>query len=160
MPDDLYTADILLWSDRQADLLRRLARGERVNDAIDWANVIEEVESVGRSELRTVESLLTRAMEHLLKLHGWPDGPAAKWRQEAFVFLIDARKAFAPSMRQAIDLHFLYQDARAVVTRMTYRRLPPRPAPERCPYTLDDLIVPRPGVADIDALLAHLAPGA
>jgi hypothetical protein len=46
------------WSAAQADRLRRLARGERVND-LDWENVIEEVESVGRSELRSVKSLLT-----------------------------------------------------------------------------------------------------
>jgi hypothetical protein len=27
---DLYEADILLWSEQQADVLRRLAAGERV----------------------------------------------------------------------------------------------------------------------------------
>ena len=37
---DLYDTDILLWSERQADLLRRHAAGERVNDAsIDWPNI-------------------------------------------------------------------------------------------------------------------------
>ncbi len=45
---DLYDADTLTWSERQAALLRRLAAGERVNADLDWANVIEEVESVGR----------------------------------------------------------------------------------------------------------------
>jgi hypothetical protein len=29
---NLYDTDILLWSEQQADLLRRLAAGERVND--------------------------------------------------------------------------------------------------------------------------------
>ena len=32
---DLYEADILLWSEQQAALLRRLAAGERVNEQID-----------------------------------------------------------------------------------------------------------------------------
>jgi hypothetical protein len=32
MPDDLYQRDILTWSEHQAGLLRRFARGERVND--------------------------------------------------------------------------------------------------------------------------------
>jgi hypothetical protein len=40
-------ADVLLWYEHQANLLRRLAAGERVNDRIGWENVIEEVESVG-----------------------------------------------------------------------------------------------------------------
>jgi len=40
MPDSLYDTDILIWSERQADLLRRLAGGERLNETIDWEIVI------------------------------------------------------------------------------------------------------------------------
>ena len=32
MPDDLYHTDILGWSKAQAERLRRVAAGERVND--------------------------------------------------------------------------------------------------------------------------------
>ncbi len=47
---NLYDTDILLWSERQADLLRHHAAGERVNDAsIDWPNIAEEIEDVGRA---------------------------------------------------------------------------------------------------------------
>ena len=41
---DLYEHDILLWSEQQAELLRRLARGERVN-GVDWAHVVEEIDA-------------------------------------------------------------------------------------------------------------------
>jgi hypothetical protein len=44
---ELYETDILAWSRHQSDVLRRLAAGERVNDQVDWPNVIEEIESVG-----------------------------------------------------------------------------------------------------------------
>ena len=47
MPDGLYERDFVLWSEAQADLLRRLAAGERVNAAVDWPNLIEEVEDLG-----------------------------------------------------------------------------------------------------------------
>jgi hypothetical protein len=81
---DLYGEDILLWSERQAELLRRRAAGESVNDdEIDWHNVAEEIEDVGRSELHTVESLLTQALIDMLKAEGWPtmrDAPS--WRAE------------------------------------------------------------------------------
>jgi Domain of unknown function DUF29 len=50
MPDDLYDRDVLAWSQHQAELLRRTGRGERVNH-VDWENVAEEIEDVGRSEL-------------------------------------------------------------------------------------------------------------
>src|SRR5271157_5553989 len=37
---DLYDTDILAWSERQADLLRRHAAGDLVNDAeLDWLNI-------------------------------------------------------------------------------------------------------------------------
>lgn len=83
MPDDLYHTDILGWSKVQAERLRRVAAGELVND-VDWEHVIEEVEDVGRSEVKTVRSLLARAVEHALKASAWPDHAAArKWRNEA-----------------------------------------------------------------------------
>ena len=64
---DLYDTDILTWSARQADLLRRVAAGERVNDQVDWTNVIEEVESVGQSQVDAVESLWTQASADLAR---------------------------------------------------------------------------------------------
>jgi hypothetical protein len=46
---DLHEDDILLWSKRQAALLHPLAAGEHVNDRdLDWANLGEEIEAVGR----------------------------------------------------------------------------------------------------------------
>jgi hypothetical protein len=157
MPDDIYTRDILVWSGQQADLLRRLARGERVNAEIDWENVIEEVESVGRSELTSVRSLLTRALERLMKVHGWPDGPVNHWRQEAKTFLLDARRSWTPTMETKLNLTRTYRDALFVtVDRRIDGRLP-RPIPETCPFTRADLEMQSEGPPDIDALLARLA---
>jgi len=51
MPGSLYEHDVLVWAEQQAGLLRRLAESERVNDAVDWPNVIEELQGVGLSEL-------------------------------------------------------------------------------------------------------------
>ena len=82
-----YEADTLTWSERQAALLRRVAAGEKVNDQIDWDNVAEEIESVGREQLHAVESLLTQALAHLLKAEAWPRCAAVPGRQaEARLF--------------------------------------------------------------------------
>src|SRR4030081_2972905 len=90
MPDDLYDRDVLAWSERQAALLRRVARGERVND-VDWDHVVEEIEDVGISELNAVHSYLRQMLAHLLKLHGWPDSDACEhWRNEVATFQVDA----------------------------------------------------------------------
>ena len=110
---DLYDEDILTWSERQAELLRRLASGERVNDQVDWENVIEEVESVGSEQLHAVQSLLRQALIHMLKAEAWPlyrDAPT--WRADAIDFRQQAADRFAPSMAQRIDVARLYRQAR------------------------------------------------
>ncbi len=137
---DLYDDDILLWSERQAELLRRLAAGERVNDQVDWENVIEEVESVGSEQLHAVESLLVQALVHILKAEGWPQSrDAPGWRGEAVRFRGDAADRYAPSMRQRIDLARLFRRAlRALPATMDGQ--PPLPVQQDCPLTLDELL--------------------
>lgn len=139
MAESLYDADILIWSERQAELLRRLAAGERVNDDVDWANVIDEVESVGRSELNAVESLLFQALIHLLKLQAYPgSGSAPHWRGEARAFLSQAKRRFSPSMRTRIALADLHKDA-VEAASAAYPEVD-RWDPEACPFTLDELL--------------------
>ena len=102
----LYERDALAWAEQQAALLDRIAAGERLNEAVDWLNVVRDV---GLSELRTCQSLLLQAMVHLLKFHAVPDAQAAvHWREETGTFLDDAAQRFTPSMRQRIDLEVLY----------------------------------------------------
>ena len=99
---DLYEDDILLWSERQAELLRRRAAGDLVNEAeLDWPNLAEEIEDVGRSQLHSVELLLVQALRHILKAKAWPlscDVPS--WRADAIDFRRQARRRFVPLMRQ------------------------------------------------------------
>jgi hypothetical protein len=154
MPDSLYERDALAWSEQQADLLRRLAAGERLNAAVDWPNVIEEVQDVGLSELRACRGLLRQALVHLLKLHAWPASQAAAhWRDEAGVFLADAEDRFTPSMRQRIGLDEIYAKALHLARTTTDDTGEPRPLPEVCPFTLDELLAARPDIARLVAKL-------
>ena len=135
-----YETDILLWSEHQADLLRRLAAGERVNDQIDWDNLIEEVADVGRNSLRACRSHLLQALLHDLKAEAWPLSQAVPhWRSEARVARINAADAYAPSMRQHIDLARLYRQALRALPE-TIDGQPALPLPETCPVILDELL--------------------
>ena len=141
MPDGLYERDALAWAERQADLLRRLAAGERLNEPVDWPNVIEEVQDVGLSELRACQSLLQQAMIHLLKLHTWPDSRASgHWRDEAGVFLDDARRRFTASVRQRIELDDLYAGALRRAHAAKDDAGTASALPDTCPFVLDDLL--------------------
>jgi hypothetical protein len=132
---DLYEADILLWSERQASSLRRRAANE-----LDWDNLVEEVEAVGRNELHAVQSHLILALLHDLKAEAWPlSRDVEHWRAEARGHRDDARRHFTPSMAQRIDVEKLYRQAR--------RRMPatldgtlPLPVPETCPVTLAEML--------------------
>jgi len=111
MPDDLYHRDFVAWSQAQAERLRRLAAGARVND-LDWPNLIEEVEDLGRSQVQAVESLLFQALLHALKVAAWPDNPARDhWRGEIRGFLIGARRRFTPSIARLVDPAAIHADA-------------------------------------------------
>jgi len=113
---ELYDADILEWSEHQARLLRQHAAGvvakvppaqpveggggEASNEAPDWPNIVEEITSLGRSQLHAVESLLVQALLHDLKCEAWPLArEVPHWRAEARGFRRDARRIYTPSMR-------------------------------------------------------------
>jgi hypothetical protein len=140
-----YDTDILVWSERQAELLRRRAAGELTNDnELDWSNIAEEIEDVGGNALRACRSLLVQALLHDLKAEAWPlSAEVPHWRAEARGFRDDAAEAFSPSMRQRIDVAGLY--------RRALRRMPetidgqlPLPVPKVCPVTLDELLGDEP----------------
>ncbi len=133
-----YDTDVVTWSERQADLLRRVAAGECVNDLVDWTNVIEEVESVGQSQIDAVESLWTQAFLHDLKAEAWPLAiDLDRQRADARMFRHQARRKYRASMRQRIDLAGLYADALAgLPDKMD--GTPPLPVPPACPVTLDE----------------------
>ena len=137
---DLYDVDVLEWSEHQARLLRQHAAGEESNEAPDWANIIEEIESVGRSEVGAVESWWFQAFLHDLKAEAWPlarDVPT--WRGDARAFRVQARRKYRPSMRQKLDVPSLYADALSALPD-TMDGQPPLPVPTTCPVTLDELV--------------------
>src|SRR5271163_5024898 len=70
-----YDTDILMWSERQGELLRRRAANE-----IDWDNIAEEIEAVGRSQKREVRNRLARLCQHLLKWAFQPEMRSRSWR--------------------------------------------------------------------------------
>ena len=140
MPDDLYDRDALAWSEHQASLLRRVARGERVNE-MDWEHVIEKIEDVGLSELHAVESFLVLMMVHLLKLRTWPGDQAERhWRVEVVAFQRNAERRFAPSMRRRIDLARLWRDAVDQIAAGQPEDAAPLAMPPACPFALDQLL--------------------
>ena len=138
---DLYDEDIVLWSERQGELLRRRAAGQRVNDAeLDWPNIAEEIESMGRAEQDQLISRLAVLLAHLLKWRFQPDRRGNSWR---LTILEQRRRALrnvsrSPRLRPRLDdvLAEAYGDAMLVAERET--DLPGETFPPVCPWTFED----------------------
>ncbi len=136
-----YDTDILTWSERQAELLRQYAQAAQANDlAIDWSNIIEEIEAVGQSQVDQVESWLFQMALHLLKAEAWPLSSAVPhWEAEARGFRVQARRKYRTSMARKIDLPSLYADALQAMPN-TIDGTPPLPVPDVCPWTIDAVL--------------------
>ncbi|MGK7882795.1 MAG: DUF29 domain-containing protein [Crocosphaera sp.] len=61
-----YSSDYYTWTKEQVKLLK-LKQFEEV----DWDNLIEEIEDLGKSRENALESYLESLLEHLLKLYYW-----------------------------------------------------------------------------------------
>lgn len=108
-----YDDDILLWSEKQAVALRGLAQSRRdVPNAIDWENVAEEIQSVGRSEFSAVQSFLRLILVHLIEAVSAPENEALMhWRAEAIGLHAELLGRITPSMGGRIDMDALWHRA-------------------------------------------------
>ena len=97
-----YERDYYQWTQEMVKALR-----ERDYSNIDWDNLIEEVEDMGKSQKRAIESLLMRLTEHLLKLKYWEgerERNGKHWRSEVvnFRLLLHKRLKESPSLKVKI----------------------------------------------------------
>jgi hypothetical protein len=102
-----YDTDLLEWSERQADLLRRLGAGEKVNNQVDWENIAEEIESLGQSERRSLAKYIRTVIEHLAKLEASPASePRIGWRETIMRTRLDIQDLLksSPSLRPTLDV--------------------------------------------------------
>src|SRR5580700_8052152 len=75
-----YDEDFYAWTQEQAAVLRGLPA---TSNRLDAELIAEEIEDLGRSEVRSAQSLCEHIVEHLLKLeYGDLNEPAAHWRRE------------------------------------------------------------------------------
>ena len=65
--ESLYDTDFLAWSKQQAEALRAAMRNGS-NQRLDLGNLAEEIEDLGKSVRRELQSQIRRIVRHLLKL--------------------------------------------------------------------------------------------
>ena len=140
-PAELYERDYYTWTQEQARALR-----ERRIEELDWTNVAEEIEDLGKREKRALRSQLVRLLGHLLKFafarevmwsnnsRGWELSIRGA-RREASMYL-DENPGLRPHVEQIF--RSAYESARLEVLKAL--RLPDSAIPETAPWNLDQII--------------------
>jgi hypothetical protein len=136
--DDLYERDFYAWTQDQAARLRALAGDNR----FDAERVAEEIEDLGASARRAVESHLLNMLVHLLKLaHSPAEQPRAGWIDEVLRHQSEAGIHDSPAMRRHLDLDQVWRKAvhRAHLSLVNHGEAGIAGQPAN-PFTLDDLL--------------------
>jgi hypothetical protein len=133
----LYEQDYFLWLEKTAELLKN-----RNFSQLDLENLIEEIESLGKSEKRAVASFLKQLLKHLLLYSYWDserEWSGRGWLEEISNFRFELSqyldsKTLSNYAEQ--ELETIY--ARARQEAILKSNLTTIPA--KCPYSLEQIL--------------------
>ena len=133
---NLYERDFYRWAIEQAARMREKRR-ELEELGIDWTNVAEELDTLGRSEKRELRSRLGVLLLHLLKWLHQPTHQSTSWK----LTIEEQRDSVAevladnPSLKPTLDqtLKDAYKDTRRKV--ISASGLGQATFPPDCPWT-------------------------
>jgi hypothetical protein len=131
-----YQTDYYGWTVEQAELLKTGHWQE-----IDIKNLIEEVESMGRSEKRSLESRMIVLITHLLKWQYQPVRRGKSWELTIKGQRVNCLDVLEdnPSLKSKLDELFIKAYYRAKLEAAKETLLDEDYFPEECPYTLSQL---------------------
>jgi len=130
----LYDTDFYGWIQQQANTLRA---GNFA--ALDLDNLLEEIESMGKSEKRELESRMELLLMHLLKWWFQPERRSASWEAT----IIEQRKRVAKHLRENPSLKNVladtYEEAYdyAVLAAVKETDMDKTTFPAECPWTFE-----------------------
>jgi hypothetical protein len=160
----LYTKDFYQWIMENVELLKN-----KDFDLVDWENVIDELESMGRSELSSAISFMTVILEHLYKYehfrdnntmgNGWiksilnsryrlikifDKNPSLEKKAEESI-----SEAWEDSIRKMITW-FKYPENHPLAKKYFGKTPTEQDFPEICPYTFQQILEYEPWLKDLE----------
>lgn len=132
-----YDADLYSWAMRQAELLRQGRFAEA-----DIANIVEEIESLGRGERSTLRSFAARVIQHMLKWDYQPERRTRSWRSSIQIHRIHAQQQLAENPGLKPQLPVILDEAYrlGVALAMDETGLERSAFPARCPYDWEEVM--------------------
>lgn len=136
-PTPNYDNDYFGWVNDQVQYLRN-----RQYEKIDMDNLIEEIESLGKSEKSRLRSHLKNLFVHLLKIKYQPSFHTRSWdisvknSRMQFLDTLNENPSFKPILKEI--LLNTYKTARLEAALQT--GLDEKTFPEECPWTIDEIL--------------------
>lgn len=133
----LYDQDFYRWTQEQAGLLKSGALSQ-----LDITNLIEEIESMGRSEKRELRSRLAVLLMHLLKWDYQPEYQSRSWKNTISTQRLDIDFVLKDNPSLKHNLETLVKEAYCIGKQRASAEigLPESAFPETCPYTVEQII--------------------
>lgn len=133
----LYDSDFHAWTAEQAALLR----GGHLAEA-DVAHIVEEIESMGRTERRELVNRLTVLLLHLLKWRYQPSRRGHSWRLSVKEqrLRLAAHLEDNPSLRSVLDASVVRAYRLAVIEAERETGLSDATFPGVCPFTVAQMM--------------------
>jgi len=134
---ELYERDFAAWAERTAADLRA-----RRFDAVDIERVAEEVEDMGKRDLKEINSRLQVLLLHLLKWRLQPDKRSASWQSTIVTqrLEIEALLEMSPSLRTRLATGLARNHAGAVKRALPETGLDERDFPSACPFLIEQIL--------------------
>lgn len=133
----LYDLDFYAWTQEQASRLRN-----RQWQQLDWSNLTEEIESLGRQQRQELRNRLSLLIGHLLKWHYQPQKRSRSWLATIRVQRRDTLRLLEenPSLKAYLEEGLLeaYENGRDLAMGET--DLPEQTFPIECPYPLTEIL--------------------
>jgi hypothetical protein len=133
----LYDTDFYIWTQEMAQRLR-----ERDVAALDWENIAEEIESMGKRDYHGLYSRMRVLLIHLLKWRYQDEKRSRSWRStiQTQRDRIELILEDSPSFRRRIvaDMDRAYK--MAVIKASIETTIPEKNFPAECPWTFESAL--------------------
>ncbi len=132
-----YENDYCAWAETNANLLRQGKWAE-----VDVAHLIEELDDVGKSERRSLESFVGNVLMHLLKWRFQPGLCGTSWRRSIRNGRREAAKVLrdSPSLRPLLPQIVAAEYPAAREDAADETGLPLETFPQDCPFSLEQVL--------------------
>jgi hypothetical protein len=137
MTPSLYEEDFFEWTRRNAELLRA---GQLVQADIE--HIAEEIEDMGKRDLRELNGYVLVLLIHLLKWELQPRRRSRSWESTILSQRIEIEGILeqSPSLRPKIGAHLAGNYEDAVRLAIIETGLPRSRFPGECPFTVERIL--------------------